>query len=365
MLLRALILALAATALAVPSATAKTVWLCRPDNGADPCHKSLTATVVSPQGKVGGRDEPETTSRAPVDCFYVYPTVSEETKPQADFAKTPSLKAVARVQASRFRTACRIWAPVYRQITLQGLLQPDTVTPAMQATALSDVVSAWRDYLAHDNHGRGVILISHSQGTFVLRKLIAQEIDPKASERKRLIAAYLIGGNVEVKKGSDTGGDFKRIRACHSKTQIGCVVAYSTYDETPPADSKFGRSTTPGREVLCTNPTALGGGTGKTDGFIPAFPFPGILGTEANLEVGPLPKVKTPWIRVAGGYTARCSAAGGAHVLEVKPVPGGRDLTPEPDATWGLHLSDMNIAQETLAELAGFQSAAWLLAQRQ
>ena len=360
MISRVLVLAGLALALAAPSASAKTTWLCRPDNGADPCHKSLAATEVTPQGKIGGRNTPETTSRAPVDCFYVYPTVSEETKPQADFQKTPSVKAVARVQASRYRTACRIWAPVYRQITLQGLLQPDTVTPAMQATVLSDVVSAWRDYLKHDNHGRGVILISHSQGTFVLRKLIAQEIDPKASERKRIVAAYLLGGNVLVKKGSDTGGDFKHIRACHSSRQIGCVVAYSTYDETPPADSKFGRTTTAGDEVLCTNPAALGGGSGKLDGFIPAFKFPGVLGTEANLETGPLPKVSTPWIKIDGGYTAKCSAAGGANVLNVTPVPGGRDLTPEPDATWGLHLSDANIAQQTLATLAGTQSAAWL-----
>src|SRR3954471_16060168 len=324
MLSRALLLALAASLLSVPIASARTTWLCRPGDAADPCHASLAATLVSPQGLVGGRVETETTSRPGVDCFYVYPTVSEETKPQADFVKTPIVKAIARVQASRFRTACRIWAPVYRQVTLQGLLQRATVTPAMQATALSDVVSAWRDYLAHDNHGRGVILISHSQGTFVLRKLIAKEIDPKAGVRRKIDAAYLLGGNVEVKKGSDTGGDFKHIRACRSARQTGCVVAYSTYDETPPPDAKFGRSPTAGREVLCTNPAALGGGSGKLDGFIPAFTFPGILGTEANLETGPLPKVSTPWIKIDGGYTAKCSAAGGAQVLNVTPVPGGR-----------------------------------------
>src|SRR4051812_9167792 len=196
MLSRALLAAAVAALLAAAPASAKTTWLCRPDNAPDPCHQSLAATVVSPTGKVGSREEPETTSRSAVDCFYVYPTVSEETKPQADFAKTPSLKAVARVQASRFRTACRIWAPVYRQVTLQGLLAPATVTPAMRAQGLADVIVAWRDYLAHDNHGRGVILIGHSQGTFVLRRLIAKEIDPQASARARLVAAYLLGGNV-------------------------------------------------------------------------------------------------------------------------------------------------------------------------
>src|SRR4051812_30485197 len=139
MLSRALLLALAATALIVPPAQAKTVWLCRPDTAADPCHKSLKATVLDAKGKTG-RTEPSPPAAHPkVDCFYVYPTVSEETKPQADFVKTPSVKDVAYFQTARFRQDCRVWAPVYRQITLQGLLQPQTVTRAMVARAYADV----------------------------------------------------------------------------------------------------------------------------------------------------------------------------------------------------------------------------------
>ena len=32
----------------------------------------------------------------------------------------------------------------------------------------NDVVAAWRHYLDHDNRGRGVVLIGHSQGTGML-----------------------------------------------------------------------------------------------------------------------------------------------------------------------------------------------------
>jgi hypothetical protein len=372
MLSRTLLGILLLGALAAPSAGAKTTWLCQPSDGSDPCHRSLTATAVSPTGKVGAVEHVTAAQHPKIDCFYVYPTVSEETTPQADFKKTPSVKDVAYFQTAHFRQDCRVWAPVYRQITISGLLQPQKVTPAMMDRAYGDVRSAWRDYLAHDNHGRGVVLISHSQGTWMLRRLIAGEIDPKASERRLLVSGVLLGGNVTVAKGKDVGGDFKHVRACRSATQTGCVIAYSTFDQTPPADTIFGGSTKddafwgitprPGRQVLCTNPAALGGGTGKLDGYIPTVNFPGVLGAEAQLETGPLPKVSTPWIHIRNGYTAHCSAAGGAHVLRVAEVPGGRHLNPEPDATWGLHLSDAFIAQANLVEVVARQAAAYLKA---
>src|SRR3954447_14596936 len=193
MLSRALLLAAVAAAFAAPSASAKTTWLCRPDDAADPCHKSLTATVLSPTGKLGGTEHAARAEHAPIDCFYVYPTVSEEPKPQSDLVKTPAVKAAAQYQAGRFSQVCRVWAPVYRQATIQGLLQPSTLTQAMRDQSYADVRAAWRDYLAHHNHGRGVVLLGHSQGTFILRDLVAKEIAPKASRRKLLVSALLLG----------------------------------------------------------------------------------------------------------------------------------------------------------------------------
>ena len=69
---------------------------------------------------------------------------------------------------------------------------------------------AWRTYLRRYNHGRGGDLRGHSQGSFVLRKLIAKEVDPKPGGAERIISALLLGGNVTVKKGGDRGGDFKQ-----------------------------------------------------------------------------------------------------------------------------------------------------------
>ena len=113
---------------------------------------------------------------------------------------------------------------------------------------------AWRDYLKHYNHGRGVVLIGHSQGSFVLRQLVAKEIDSKRKVRSKLISAVLLGGNVLVKKGSDVGGDFKHVPACRSRSQTGCVIAFSTFGETPPANAIFGRTNAPGKRGALHQP---------------------------------------------------------------------------------------------------------------
>ena len=213
-------------------------------------------------------------------------------------------------------------------------------------------MEAWRTYLRRFNHGRGVVLISHSQGTFVLRRLIREEIDPKASARRRLVSAVLLGGNVTVRKGSDRGGDFKRVRACRRAGQTGCVVAFSTFNEPVPANALFGRATQPGLEVLCTNPAALGGGSAKLTPIYPSAPFAeSVIGAAANLAIGDLPRPKTAWAGFPGSYSGRCSRAGGASVLQVRPLHGAHAFTPSPDASWGLHLTDANIALGQLADL--------------
>ena len=361
-----LLAALAALTLALVPATAgaasRTVWLCDPGRADNPCLSGRTATVLGPGLARRGIERTPAAARPAIDCFYVYPTVSGQPTPAATLRIDPEERAIARFQASRFSQQCRVWAPMYRQVTLAGLLDPGKVTAAMREQAYADVRAAWRDYLAHHNHGRGVVLIGHSQGTFELRRLARAEIDPQPSVRRRLVSALLLGGNVLVRKGSDVGGDFRHIPACRATTQTGCVVAYSTFGETPPPGSLFGRPLPADRarlEVLCTNPAALGGGAGTLRTYDPAVAFPGLLGLEVDALMGPRPSVSTPWIAYDGAYRAHCSRAGGANVLRVRAVNGARVLKAQPDATWGLHVADVNIALGNLTDLVGRQAAAY------
>jgi hypothetical protein len=350
--------------LLVPAtAGAKTHWLCKPGKADNPCDVSLNTTLVTPTGKKLGVRHIKPARHPKFDCFYVYPTVSDQKTGVANFHIDPELRSIALYQAAYYTSECRMYAPVYRQNTLASLLGQVKPTPQETAQIYLDVRDAWRDYLRHYNKGRGVVLIGHSQGTFLLRELITKEVDPKRKVRQRLISALLMGGNVLVKKGSDVGGDFKHVRACRKRSQTGCVIAFSTFGETPPTDAIFGRTSEAGDEVLCTNPAALGGGSAKITPVQPREPFaPGttIAGAIGALGV-PQPKVSTAWGETPNAYSARCST-GAANALVITPLRGAPVFRASPTPSWGLHLVDANIALGNLVPLVRHQAARGLAA---
>ena len=134
--LAAVTLALIAFVLLPASADAKVVWLCKPGQKANPCEPSLTTTNFSPKAKRLGVEHVRRAKRRQADCFYVYPTVSDQKQPQATQVVDDVLRSIALYQAARYSRDCRVFAPVYRQVTVQGLLQPGTVTPEMRGAGL-------------------------------------------------------------------------------------------------------------------------------------------------------------------------------------------------------------------------------------
>jgi Protein of unknown function (DUF3089) len=349
---------------AAPAAAKGPVWLCVPGHRPDPCTPGLSTTMYSPKLQKLRVTHPKPVKKPAFDCFYVYPTVSDQKTAVANLHIDPVEKSIALYQAARYSQYCRVFAPIYRQTTLAGIGAPGTSptapTPAQAKEGPADVAAAFRTYLKKYNHGRGFVLIGHSQGSFVLRSLIAKQVDSKPAVRKRLISAILLGGNVLVRNGSDRGGDFKHIPACHSRAQVGCVIAFSTFNAQPPADSLFGRTTDKGMHVLCTNPAALGGGTGKLDPIFPSKPFaPGTIAIGNKLLMITQPMPKTVWASIPGSYSARCSSAGGANVLMISPLGGAQNPHPAPTPEWGLHLLDGQIALGNLVGVANSQAAAF------
>ncbi|HEX4433525.1 MAG TPA: DUF3089 domain-containing protein, partial [Acidimicrobiales bacterium] len=223
-------------------AASSTVWLCRPDQAADPCASSRAGTAVSGSGATRPVATPTSARARRFDCFYVYPTVSAETGVNADLAVQPAERAAAIVQASRFSQMCSVWAPMYRQITVKGLNGSGSGAAAAIAIAYTSLLAAWKDYLAHDNHGRPIIFIGHSQGAAMLIRLLQTQVDPSPSLRRRMVSAILLGGNVQVPPGRVVGGTFRSIPTCGRATQTRCVIAYSSFGSAPPSNSLFGRA---------------------------------------------------------------------------------------------------------------------------
>jgi hypothetical protein len=94
-------------------------WLCRP-GAKDACAIDETTTVIAADGKLT-RETWTADPKAPVDCFYVYPTISTDPTPNSDMNADPAELNVIKQQFARFASKCQPYAPLYRQVTLAGL----------------------------------------------------------------------------------------------------------------------------------------------------------------------------------------------------------------------------------------------------
>lgn len=353
-------------------------WLCWPGKAGDACAIDLTTTVINADG-TSKVEAFKADPKAKIDCFYVYPTVSNDPGVVSDMTANAEELNVVKQQLARFGSKCRIFAPIYRQFTLTALRSmtagapmPGATDPSARQVGYGDVVDAWNHYLATENKGRGVVLIGHSQGSGVLQRMIPAEIEGKPVQ-KQLISALILGSNLPVEAGKDTGA-FKTIPLCRSPTQTGCAISYVTFRDTvpPPANSRFGRVMAPGMQAACTNPAALGGG---------AAPLRAYLSNGMNIAsssaptpewVKGKPNPTTPFVAVPGLITGQCVSKDGFSYLEAKVNADTSDPRTDVisgDVTgpggvvakdWGLHLIDANIAMGDLVDVVGQQAKAYL-----
>jgi hypothetical protein len=345
-------------------------WLCRPDVE-DACEQTATATAISADGKLT-KDRFVPDAKAPIDCFYVYPTVSLDALPNSDTRPGPEEMEVVRQQLARFGSVCRLYAPMYRQVTLAALRQ--MLRGEQPATnremAYADVKAAWEHYLAYDNAGRGVVLIGHSQGAGLLTRLIASEIDGKPAQEK-LVSALLPGTNLSVGNPHDAGGSFKKIGLCGSAEDVGCAIAYVSFraDAPPAADSLFGKVDEQGMHAACVNPAELDGSGGALKAILPAGKVIDSMAPPGPWTTTNDP-IETPFAMLPGMLSARCVSQGGLSYLAVTVIADPADprtdsivgdviVDGEVQPAWGLHLIDMNLAMGNLVDIVGRQSAAW------
>ena len=349
-------------------------WLCRP-GGKDACAIDETTTVVAADGKLT-RESWSADPKAPIDCFYVYPTISTDPTPNSDMNPDPAEMNVIKQQFARFASKCQPYAPMYRQVTLVGLrrmLAPGAPVTLDQGLQYDDVKDAWNYYLQHDNKGRGVVLVAHSQGSFILNRLIREEIDGKPIQ-SRMLSAILLGTTIAVPKGKDVGGSFQHVPLCRAASQIGCVITYASFRSTvaPPANTLFGRVPEADMVAACTNPAALGGGSGELHAYLDSTGRTITSNTPAKPWVTPEQKIDTPWVSVPGLLTAKCAsndnASGYLEVTvhgdpndpRVDDIVGDIGVGTNVLANWGLHLIDVNLSMGNLLDIVSAQTKAYL-----
>ncbi len=228
--------------------------------------------------------------------------------------------------------------------------------------------------MAHDNHGRGVVLIGHSQGSGVLTALVKNEIDGKPVQ-KQIVSVILGGTALQVPAGKDVGGDFSSVPLCRSASQTGCVIAFASFraNVPPPPGARFGQGKGPGMMAACVNPAALGGGKGELKTYAPSqtvglSPQPPVTWVKGG------PPITTPFVTPPGLLTGECVSNEHGSYLAVTVIADPKD--PRTDdiigdravvggkvqENWGLHLIDMNLTMGNLVDVIGAQSQAWLAA---
>ncbi len=188
---------------------------------------------------------------AGADVFYVHPTTSIAPSWNAPFddatIRAASVRGGMLIQASAFNGCCAVYAPTYRQASLNAFTAPSPDGDRAIDVAYSDVVAAYEEFTRRTGGERPFILAGHSQGAFLGARLLRERI-ATGEARGRLVAAYLIGAPLTA---DELGG----LRACAAPTETGCVVTFNARGPRHERDGFDFVTNAPEEARLCVNPT--------------------------------------------------------------------------------------------------------------
>jgi hypothetical protein len=347
-----------------PDYSKDSTWLCLPGR-ADTCSTPIPTTDLDPGG-YGATVQSAVATDPPIDCFYVYPTVSNDQGMNSDLNVDKTEKLAAEVQFARFASVCRTFAPVYRQMTVASVAAYAAGADIIQPLALAyrDVAAAWRNYLTTRNQGRPFVLIGHSQGSLMLIQLIAREIEGKP-EAARMKLAIIAGFNELVPEGKLVGGSFKSTPLCSRPGETGCVISWVSFREknAPPPGAMFGYSDKPGMTIGCVNPARPGSRDWVPfDSYFYArssLPVPG--GPISWSSEGPPP---TAYLHSQGLVSGKCVNDGPRGYLSIRTNADPNDKRTDRVGGevgllgmflpgWGMHLADVPEAEGDLVRQVG------------
>ena len=284
-------------------------------------------------------------ARADVAVFFVHPTSylkkSHWNAPLDDPQARQIGEVVVRGDASVFASAAEVWAPRYRQATFGAFISDQSEARAAHELAYADVAEAFDAFVAAQPAGRGIVLAGHSQGSFILKRLLKEKVAATPLAR-RIVAAYVIGWVVDTARDLPAMG----LPACAAPQQTGCVISYLSY--TADGDTQMMRSayerfadagSAAAPHYLCSNP--LTGGIGGT------------ALASANLG-GLVPDLKMEHARVVPGMTGAACHPDGTLRIGVGP-----DLGPFVLPGGNYHVYDYALFWSNLRADFAARAAAW------
>ena len=322
------------------------MWISRPGIKNDPAD-------YAPEGASPPPENP-----LPVAVFFIHPTSYIDRDAWNANLNDPRTRERAilfvKGMATPFNASAQIWAPRYRQAAIGAFLTDDPQANEAIDLAYGDVLAAFDVFAASVPDGEPIVLAGHSQGAFLLRRLLRDRIAGTPLAR-RVAAASVIGWQVSL----DHNLPLMGLPACDDPDQASCVMSWlsvadpagtgqlmKAYARRSGLDGQaLGSSAADGSEVqspfLCTNPlTGTQGGEADADANL------GTLVPDFTAQTGALAKQVVP---------ARC---GDDHFLHIGPPP---DLPLGPFVLPGnnYHLYDVTLFWGNLRADFERRVAAW------
>ena len=206
-----------------------------PDTARRPDYSQLSCWAAHPDKKSSSDSIPAplvagTIRDTSVDVFFLHPTtlvMAKDTQWNASIDDTAlnlrTDNTTILFQASAFNE-CRIFAPRYRQAHVRAYYTTDAASARSALDlAYGDLRMAFQYYLDHYNHGRPIIIASHSQGTTHAERLLKEFFENQPLQRQ-LVAAYIIG--MPIPRDS-----FSVLRPCRDSAATGCLIGWRTFRE--------------------------------------------------------------------------------------------------------------------------------------
>ena len=160
------------------------------------------------------------------DCFMIGPSVytangGDYNMPTYDASALISYKSTLSMEKDIYSGTCVMYAPVYRQVSLEVYDMPADEAEKYFEIAYGDVRDAFLYYMQNDNKGRPLVIAGFSQGADMAIRLL-KEFGDCPEVKDVLVACYAIGWRI-------TDDDIKEapcLKPAKGENDTGVIIAY-------------------------------------------------------------------------------------------------------------------------------------------
>ena len=160
------------------------------------------------------------------DCFMIGPSVytangGDYNMPTYDASALISYKSTLGMEKDIYSGTCVMYAPVYRQVSLEVYDMPADEAEKYFEIAYGDVRDAFLYYMQNDNKGRPLVIAGFSQGADMAIRLL-KEFGDCPEVKDVLVACYAIGWRI-------TDDDIKEapcLKPAKGENDTGVIIAY-------------------------------------------------------------------------------------------------------------------------------------------